>query len=223
MAVGRPAYGRRLRPPDSRNMRIPPPGIGPDRPSKTGDLPDSGSKLIEWDASDPNDDNLVFDLHYKGVIEREWKVLQEGTRLRSYRWQTTRVPDGEYAVKLVASDLPNNPPEIALDAERVSQTFIIDNTRPRLIDLRVTSAGEEKVSVTAAFSDELSGISSLQYSVDAGDWVSVFPEDSIFDSKEEAFIFTVDGLVPGEHTLVINAADQEGNIGTGKAVIEMID
>ena len=223
MTAGRPAYGRRLRPPDDRNTRMPPPGNGPGRPSKTGDLPDSGSKLIEWDASDPNDDNLVFDLHYKGVVEREWKVLQEGSRQRSYRWQTTRVPDGEYAVKLVASDLPNNPPEIAIDAEEVSQTFIIDNTRPRLTDLYVTSAGEEKVSVTAAFSDELSDISSLQYSVDAGDWVSVFPEDSIFDSKEEAFIFTVDGLEPGEHTLVINAADQEGNIGTGKAVIEMID
>ncbi|MHC4522967.1 MAG: hypothetical protein ACYSWY_05775 [Planctomycetota bacterium] len=107
--------------------------------------------------------------------------------------------------------------------EKVSQTFIIDNTRPRLTDLNVTSAGEEKVSVAGAFSDELSGISSFQYSVDAGDWVSIFPEDSIFDSKEEAFTFTVDELVPGEHTLVINAADQEGNIGTGKAVVEMIE
>ncbi|MCP4365111.1 MAG: hypothetical protein GY800_07405 [Planctomycetes bacterium] len=223
MAAGRPAYGRRLRPPDDRNTRMPPPGNGSGRPSKMGDLPDSGSKLIEWDAADPNDDNLVFDLHYKGVMEREWKVLQEGSSQRSYRWQTTRVPDGEYAVKLVASDLPNNPPEIAIDAEKVSKTLIIDNTRPRLTDLNVTSAGEEKVSVTGAFSDELSDISSFQYSVDAGDWVSIFPEDSIFDAKEEAFIFTVDGLVPGEHTLVINAADQEGNIGTGKAVVEMID
>ncbi|MHC4197329.1 MAG: NHL repeat-containing protein, partial [Planctomycetota bacterium] len=240
MAAGRPAYGRRLRPPDDRNMRMPPPGNGPGRLStmgdlpdsgskliewdasdpNMGDLPDSGSKLIEWDASDPNDDNLVFDLHYKGVMEREWKVLQEGSRQRSYRWQTTRVPDGEYAVKLVAADLPDNPPEIAIDTEKVSQTFIIDNTRPRLTDLNVTSAGEEKVSVAGAFSDELSGISSFQYSVDAGDWVSIFPEDSIFDSKEEAFTFTVDELVPGEHTLVINAADQEGNIGTGKAVVE---
>ncbi len=205
------------------DMRMVTTGKIPKKPPQAGRAPSAGTKLIAWQVSDPNRDNTSFTLYYRGIRERNWKVLQKETQKSSYVWQTTRVPDGEYVVKLLATDKPDNPPEVALNTEKTSQSFIIDNTRPRLTSLSVSALGREKASAEGAAVDELSDISRLQYSVDAGDWVSIFPEDRIFDAKEESFHFSIESLGPGEHTLVINATDNEGNIGSGKALIELSD
>lgn len=195
----------------------------PRKPTEVVRAPGPGTKHIEWQASDPNGDSMSFKLYYKGIREKNWKFLREETEKLSYIWQTTRVPDGEYLVKLVASDEPDNPPQVASNTEKISQPFLIDNTRPVLTNLSVSTVGHKKAAVEGSAIDELSNISKLQYSVDAGDWISIFPEDRIFDAREESFNFTIDGLTPGEHTVVINATDEEGNIGSGKTLIELPD
>jgi hypothetical protein len=181
------------------------------------------TKNISWKATDPNGDSMSYQLFYKGLKEKEWKPLaKEEIKGESFSWQTTRVPDGEYLVKLVVSDEPDNPRGIALSAEKVSETFLIDNTRPRFITLKGTvSQDGKKVEVSGLASDESSIISKLEYSVDAGDWTTIFPADNIFDSRQEDFQFIVEGLAPGEHTIVINATDAEGNIESGKVVLEL--
>lgn len=217
-------YGRRRRPiKPIINERRAKGGVAPRKPTDVRRAPSPGTKLIKWQASDPNDDNISFMLYYKGVREKNWKFLQKETEKSSYLWQTTRVPDGKYLVKLMASDEPDNPPDVALNTEKVTQPFIIDNTRPRLTNLSVSTVESKKVSVEGTVVDELSDVFKLQYSVDAGDWVSIFPKDRIFDAREESFHFTINGLGSGEHTIVINATDKEGNIGSGKALIELFD
>jgi hypothetical protein len=181
------------------------------------------TKYINWKATDPNGDSMRFKLFYKGRREKDWKLLnREEIKGESFCWQTTRVTDGEYLIKLVASDEPDNPANIALSAEKVSEPFLVDNTRPSLVELKATLSPEKKAEVTGLARDELSNITRVEYSVDAGDWKAIFPKDNIFDSREEGFQFVLEGrLSPGEHTVVINATDAEENIGSGKVVLEL--
>ena len=203
------------------NAHRPPPRIMPRKPPETGKPSRAGIKFVKWQATDPNGDKMSYTLSYKGTRERNWKPLQENTEKFSYLWQTTRVPDGEYLVKLVVSDQPDNPPDVSLITEKTTQPFVIDNTRPQLTRLSASGAGYDKVTAEGTVSDGLSDISRLQCSVDAADWVGIFPDDMIFDAQEESFHFTVEGLEPGEHTIVINATDTEGNIASGKVLIEI--
>ncbi|MGR3303460.1 MAG: hypothetical protein ACUZ8I_13275 [Candidatus Scalindua sp.] len=61
-------------------------------------------------------------------------------------------------------------------------------------------------------------ITDIQYSINSGDWQTAFPEDKIFDSKEETFLLTIPYISPDEHTIVVNAIDSEGNIGSSRIV-----
>jgi hypothetical protein len=61
-------------------------------------------------------------------------------------------------------------------------------------------------------------INEIQYSIDSGDWNPVFPADKIFDSKEESFLLKIPCVSSEEHTVVINAVDAEGNVGSGRIV-----
>ena len=219
-----------------RFPRLSPPARGqePGTPEEASRAPRPGmgnreTKHINWKATDPNGDSMRCQLFYKGRSERDWKPMtREEIKGDSFYWQTTRVPDGEYLVRLVVSDEPDNPSDITLSAEKVSEPFLVDNTRPLLIEPKAAASASggpnppqaEKAIVSGLARDELSNITRIEYSVDAGDWKAIFPRDTIFDSREEDFQFTVEGLSPGEHTIIINATDAEGNIGSGKVLIE---
>ncbi len=47
-----------------------------------------------------------------------WKLLRDKIRERYYSWDSTAFPDGEYVVRITASDAPSNPPDQALHVER---------------------------------------------------------------------------------------------------------
>ncbi len=173
---------------------------------------------IQWQADDENGDTLIYKLYFKGTGETRWMLLKDELKEKSYEWDTEAVPDGEYHVKVVASDSPSNPAASALEAERVSEPFMIDNTSPTVTSLRASrrSGGSEDYRVACVVSDNLSPVRSAQYSIDAGDWTPVFPEDGIFDSLSEKVTFTTDKLEQGEHTVVVKAVDYFGNVGAAK-------
>ena len=52
-------------------------------------------------------------------------------------WNTEAIPDGNYLVRVVASDERSNPREDALDAELVSPPYLVDNRRPEVVGLAV--------------------------------------------------------------------------------------
>ncbi|MDI6759823.1 MAG: WD40 repeat domain-containing protein [Candidatus Brocadiaceae bacterium] len=214
----RERYPRLLPPARGQEPGTPEEGLRAPRPGAGG----RETKCINWKATDPNGDSMRCQLFYKGRNERDWKPMtREEIKGDSFCWQTTRVPDGEYLVRLLVSDEPDNPPDITLSAEKVSEPFLVDNTRPLLLNL--ISAGDKgRLEVSGLARDELSSVTRIEYSVDAVDWKAIFPRDNIFDSREEDFQFTVEGLSPGEHTIIINATDAEGNIGSGKVLVEIV-
>ncbi|MFQ5963475.1 MAG: hypothetical protein ACE5KZ_04235 [Candidatus Scalinduaceae bacterium] len=176
-------------------------------------------KIIKWEADDPNYDRLRFDLEYKSVDESKWKELKRNINgERKYYWNTNRIPDGYYQVKVIARDDPDNPIELSLKEEKVSNTFIVDNTRPTLSDLKKIKKSNNTLIISGVARDEISHITEIQYSLDSEEWSTVFPVDLIFDAKEESFILKIPYFSSEEYTVVINAIDAEGNIGSNRIV-----
>jgi sugar lactone lactonase YvrE len=176
---------------------------------------------IAWQAQDENKDTLEYELYFKGTEEKRWKLIKDRLTDAKYEWDTESVPDGEYHIKVVATDRPGNPEESSLSAERISEAFVVDNTAPVVSSLRAAPAAEAGAyRVTGAVSDNLSPVRSAEYSIDAGPWATVFPDDGIFDARNEKIEFTLDSLDSGEHTVVLRAVDYHGNIGAGKITFE---
>jgi hypothetical protein len=178
---------------------------------------------IKWQANDENGDKLEYELYFKGIDETHWKLLEEKLIKSVFNWDTEAVPDGEYHVRIVASDLPDNPEATSLKGERISEPFMIDNTAPVIGSFGTASDRDSEGSrrISCSVSDNLSPVRSAHYSIDAGDWMVVFPEDGIFDSLVEKMEFVTGKLERGEHTLVLKAVDYFGNIGSGKVTFEV--
>jgi hypothetical protein len=179
-------------------------------------------KNIQWDVEDPNNDSLQLTIHFKGVDEKTWKVIDKNTQKKgAYAWDTLRLPDGKYQVRLIASDEPDNPPETALTAESIMQPVVIDNTRPVIKSMNTAMGTDCRYVISGTIKDEYSNIIKVQYTIDGQDWTSAYPVDGVFDSQEEPFQITTKHLAPGDYTMVVNAFDSEGNIGVEKVMFEV--
>ncbi len=195
------------------------PGSRPTAPS--GDSGgDNGPIAVAWQALDPNGDSLVAKLEFRGQGEERWLLLKDEISGSNYRWDTDSIPDGRYELRLTVSDAPANPSSEVKSATEVSDTILVDNTPPRVAaghELNVDKSGKGWAA-TVTLVDEASPLGDAQYSVDAGDWRPVVPEDGIFDEQEETLRFPVEAksLEPGAHTLVVRFRDSEGNTGATK-------
>ncbi|NOR65633.1 MAG: hypothetical protein GQ468_06420 [Candidatus Scalindua sp.] len=185
-------------------------------------------KLISWEADDPNNDRLEFHLEYKSVDESKWQDLKRNVKeVNEFYWNINRIPDGYYQAKVIACDALDNPLEFALKEEIESDSFLIDNTRPVVLNLKTVIESDAidshgrlgyTIIVSGTAKDEMCNITDIQYSIDSGDWQTTFPEDKIFYSTEETFLLKIPYISSDEHTIVINALDYEGNIGSSRIV-----
>jgi hypothetical protein len=169
-----------------------------------------GYQSVLWSAHDDNDDDLVFAVYYRAEGEQSWRLLKDKLAQRFYSWDTTTMPDGAYYLKIVASDLPSNPPSQALSNDRTSERFEIQNTPPRIENLRADSGGATAKITFDGLSSGLA-ITRAQYSVDAGDWLIVFPANGLSDGPKENYQIELPGLAPGPHTIGVQISDRFDN------------
>ncbi len=194
----------------------PPPPMHFDAPPQV--FPQKGAQGVRWAAHDDNDDQLIFSVYIRGVNESSWKLLKERITDKFYSWDAATFPDGVYVVKVVASDSPSNSEEEALTGEKEGQPFEIDNTPPRILNLRAAREGR-RVRVAFQASDAMSVIRRAEFSVDGGDWQIVPPVDKISDSLEEDYNFQTAELPPGEHTVAVRVYDKVDNAQVEKVVV----
>ena len=108
-----------------------------------------------------------------------------------YSWDSTAYPDGQYRVRVTASDAPSNTPEQSLTSSRESDLFLIDNTAPEISALTATvQAG--KIDVRFHAMDALNLLDKAEYSVNGGEWRVVEPTTRLTDSQEHDYRFQVD-------------------------------
>jgi hypothetical protein len=171
-----------------------------------------------WLASDPNGDALIYTVEIRGEKETQWKLLKDKVAEKYLSWDSTAFPDGEYRLRVTASDAPGNPPAEALTTRMESSPFVIDNTPPRITALTAArSSGKLLVRWHAA--DELNRLGKAEYSLDGGDWTVVAPVTKLSDSTELDYEVSIDAG-PGEHTVAVRVLDEYDNLATDKAVVQ---
>jgi len=199
------------------NARAGQPRIQPLPPRR---IPQRGAQSFQWTATDKNQDTLSFDIYYRADNERTWKLLKRDVEDNFYTISSDTLPDGTYVVRVVASDLASNPPDLAKRGEMESRPFTIDNTPPQ-VTMKLDRMENRKARVAIEAADQTSTLSQAEIAVDTGDWRPLFPTDGIVDSQSESFSYLSGDLTPGEHVIAFRVYDQNDNAGMGKLVVRV--
>lgn len=199
---------------------------------------DKTAVTVRWLAHDDNGDDLMFAVWYRGVGEANWRLLKDKISERFLSFDSVLLPDGDYELKLVASDSPVHTDAEALTGERVSEVFVVDTTPPvpgvlsaNLVQGATKSGGGVEFHPTLIHAamearDATSPIAHAEYSVDAGPWQYLEPVGKVSDSLAERYDFTA--TVPTattsvtdakEHVLAVRVYDRYENVATVKTVV----
>ena len=201
---------------------------------------DRTAVTVRWLAHDDNGDELIFAVWYRGVGEKNWRLLKEKISERYLSFDASLLPDGQYELKVVASDAPVHTDAEALTGERVSPVFVLDTTPPvpgvltATLVHAVTKSGagpaneyaHDLIHATLEAHDATSPIAHAEYSVDAGPWQYLEPVGKVSDSQTERYDFTVE-IPPAtspvndvkEHVLAVRVYDRYENMAAVKAVV----
>lgn len=180
-----------------------------------------GYRTITWQANDVNDDDLVYSVYIRGTGETEWKLLKENIEDNFYSWDTTEMPDGDYVIRLVASDARSNTPERAQTAERLTEWFQVDNSPPRIDGLTAAVEPGRNVRVRFIAQDTATPITDADFLVDHLNPQKLISTDGILDSEQERFEFIVSELQRGEHTITVRVSDGAGNMSSARTVVKI--
>ncbi len=176
----------------------------------------AGRIAILWAASDPNNDALIYTVSLRALGDPAWKEVETDLTEAKYLLDATTLPDGEYEIKITASDEAQNPSPQALQADKISPRFTVDNTAPTIALTVEMSPESGKRVIKAVVQDGVSRIKQAEYALDTEEWTPIFPADMVSDSQEETFVIELPELATGAHVLTIKATDQLENTGVGK-------
>jgi sugar lactone lactonase YvrE len=202
------------------------PAIGK-RGSSTGLSLDLGSTSMtfakgwigaRWNAADDNGDTLLFTVEIRGEKEKAWLPLASKIREKHFSFDSSAFPDGEYRIRITASDSPSNVESEALAGQSTGSPFLIDNTPPEIGSLAVTRQG---ASLHAAWkaNDAWNVIVHAEYSLDGREWALVEPIGNLSDSLTLNYELTIPNVGPGEHILAVRVTDEYENQTVAKGIV----
>jgi sugar lactone lactonase YvrE len=189
---------------------------------------DKSAVTIRWTAHDDNGDDLMYSVWYRGVGEKNWRLLTDKISDKFYSFDSSQLPDGNYEVRVVASDAPDHVDADTLTGERTSAEFLLDTTPPvpGALIAAMVAGSPAKIHATFSAKDATSPIAHAEYSVDAGPWQYLEPIGKVSDSLEERYDFTADlpatnagAADPREHVIAVRVFDRFENVASAKAVV----
>jgi hypothetical protein len=160
-------------------------------------------RTVVWKATDPNGDELAYQLYYRPETNEKWRLLAKDQRETVFSWDTSGWPDGNYYLKVVAGDGSDNAPGEEQTDEQVSKLFTVDNTAP---EIQVLTVRNGQIEFTVA--EKASSLRSVQVSKDGNEFQPMRPEDGILDSPSERF----GTKIAPDEVLFIRAEDEAGNV-----------
>ncbi|HEX5100298.1 MAG TPA: hypothetical protein VFV94_12400 [Polyangiaceae bacterium] len=166
---------------------------------------------ISWKIDNPDKDEMRYRLQYRLVGTTTWYDLtrrDEVVTKETYDWDTSTLPEGRYRVRVSASDELSNPPDRVTRDDAESGIVLVDNTPPRLENLRATG---RRVQGTAL--DGVGPIQRIDVALAGRDeWVPFYPKDGIFDEAREEFDFDATVLsAQGPAILAVRVYDDANN------------
>jgi sugar lactone lactonase YvrE len=170
-----------------------------------------GYRTLQWKATDPDGDTLVYQIEFRPIAGAKWVPLRKDLRESFYSFDATSLPDGEYVFRLTASDAEANPGEAKTGA-RESAPVRIDNTAPSVRELG-RSAGQLELEAV----DGASPILEAEYSLDAKKWVRVEPKDGLSDSAKESYLIRLAPEARGAY-LLVRVTDTSRNVAVASFV-----
>jgi hypothetical protein len=178
-----------------------------------------GATSLQWTAEDRNGDKLIYDVYYREVGDAAFKPLREGIEETFFTIDGQSLADGRYIFKVVARDARSNPASLALSGERLTEPVDIDNTPPVVTALGTPTMTANSARVVFEAVDAASYITRAEFSVNGGEWKTVYPEDGIADSARERFTVELPLPTAGEYAVTIRVYDVNGNSGNARAVV----
>lgn len=160
-----------------------------------------GYRTIQWKVRDENNDQTRSSLYFRRAGSSAWMKMREKIEETSFNFDTTQLPDGEYEIRVVATDEPDNP-GYALEGSREDASFEVDNAPPAI----VSDAGRVIVE------DRRSPLVRVEFSIDAEKWVRLVPDDGILDSRRESF--TLPREASAGKFVTVRAVDSHFNVVT---------
>jgi outer membrane protein assembly factor BamB len=189
-------------------------------PDAAGNSKDPKRLKIKWSATDPNEDELVFDLFVKKDSWKDWVRIEESWTKTDFEWDTATVPSGVYQFKVVASDRPDNNEDAALTGERVAGPVIVAH-EPPVVNVKLTGIEGGRASFEASAGSNMIRLASAAFAINGGKWTDIYPSDGLFDSKTQTFRFRSEILRPGSYVLVLKVRDAAGNVGSADAIFSI--
>jgi hypothetical protein len=178
-----------------------------------------GATSLQWTSEDRNGDKLVYDVYYKQVGDNTFRPFRENIDENFITVDGQSLADGRYIFKIVVKDSPSNPAGTALTGERTTGPFDIDNTAPLVTAQGQPAVTGRTVRVSFAAIDKASYITKAEYSINGGEWQTVYADDGISDSSEEHFSVQFPASDPGEYVVTLRVFDVNGNSGNARAVV----
>ncbi len=170
-----------------------------------------GYITARWSASDENGDPLIYKVEIRGKGEPGWHLLKDKLNEKQWSWDGSAFPDGEYTLRVTASDAPGNTPADALTASLDSDTFTIDNTPPEIVNSKVGKDGANSV-ITFTAKDVLSWVDKAEYSVDGGEWILLDPVNRVTDSQTLDFKLTLPSGDGTPRVVAVRVFDDDDNV-----------
>jgi hypothetical protein len=194
-----------------------PPQGPPGRPEAE---PKNKNLKVVWKAVDANSDTLEYQIFLRLSGTPYWIELEKAYEQTMYQWDPDSVPDGEYQFKIVASDKPDNPVDMALTAARLSDPFIVDNTPPEVRELVVEVTGTGSLVLKANLVDKQSEIAAAWVKINAEkDWQYIAPADEIYDGSKEYVETVLPRPSSGPVLISVKVKDEAGNLGYGRIIV----
>jgi hypothetical protein len=127
----------------------------------------------------------------------------------TYNFETKKIKDGKYLMRISLSDKPSNPGQEK--AAVVLRSIAIDNTPPKISDLKVTKKGAA-ISIRLTASDNLSCISDSTYKIDGADGFALGTSTATLSDALSVGL-AADNVTPGKGAkkITIQVFDRAGN------------
>ncbi len=181
-------------------------------------------RVMTWQGRDPNSDRLVYRLEYRREGDRTWRTILAETGEQLGSWDTSDVPDGQYDLRLTASDHLDNPGGLALSSQKESGPLMVDNTAPEISGFRVREV-PGGLRLVFEVRDKSSKLGQAILRLPDGQVQRLDPVDRICDSLKEEFdtevSWPVKGRDPGDAPwrLRVEVWDLSGNVAVAEGEV----